>query len=867
MRTPEPTPRPRLGPARVAALLVALAIPGIPSAIAGWQLAMRGEPVEPERLLMHTVSVSVEAGAADVDVSREGSASLRSTGGIFVPPPGDRGWADDPAGAQPGYAVLLTDKIATPELLGAMDATGIDRLQYFPDNGWLVEVGDGTAAEDVAGLGFVRWFGAFPSELKLHFEVREALELMREPLGEGQPFVQLDVAPFGPRDIDLARLRETLDRLQLAVVWESPSAIRVLAEVDQIRALVQEPTVLHVSPAWDEPEPMHAQSMPTIYADRARSAVGFALSQDVAVGVVDSGYQRDHEALPDVTEARSWATEPTGCGGTRIVDPFDDRGGHGTHVAGTILGRGAGLSSPHRGVAPSAEDIYIARIFDQNGKVTGDYAAALQWQAEVVDVSNNSWGCCRAKPCRNIAWRGTGTDSREMDRLAAEHGVIWVVAAGNDGARVCPAASVPNDPCGALDQQTRLGSPGDAKNVITVGASLDGSPNLGDCDVPGQGDVNPASIDDVAAFSGRGPTADSRMKPDLVAPGSGICSADSDDLDGYIGKQGTSMAAPHVTGAVALLLDAVRLDGDGDTPSSLAGRPDAVKALLRASAAQVAANLPDRNYGAGRLDAMRLITDRDQGDGWGRGVALGPAVVTGDRATVEIWVPADATALTAVLAWTEPAAAAGACVAAVHDIDLLLRDPTGVVQDRSRSRRDTVESVGLRWDPATQAAPAVGIWRLEVDARMVNGAQDFAVAWVVDRATVPGIPEVDLTCASGSANVGDTVSCTLTVSGDEGLTRAITARPRPSFTGYRATSYRWELSDGPAMIRTLAGPFPPVVGLGEVEPTDERVLEFDLQMIRRGVINVGVELRWDGWTWAEHGWDPSLNPTFAITVN
>ena len=38
-------------------------------------------------------------------------------------------------------------------------------------------------------------------------------------------------------------------------------------------------------------------------------------------------------------------------------------------------------------------------------------------------------------------------------------------------------------------------------------------------------------------------------------------------------------------------------------------------------------------------------------------------------------------------------------------------------------------------------------------------------------------------------------------------------------------------------------------------------------MIRRGVINVGVELRWDGWTWAEHGWDPSLNPTFAITVN
>ena len=861
MPAPTSTPRPRLGPSRLLVLVLVATLPALPSAIASWRQAHRAPDVEAERVPLHTEEATVLHGGVGNDRSRTGPALL-STGGLFHPPDGDRGWADTPESAVPGYAVVLTNEPTSPALLDRLDATGLERLQYFPDRAWLVEVPDTEVADRIAAADAIRWFGAFPSELKLHFAVREALT--QDPLE-----LQLDVAPFGSRDIDQARLVDALEALAITIVWESPSAIRVFADPGQVRALTLESSVLHVAPAWDTPTTHHSRSMPVIYADRARVSINPALGQGVDVGIADSGYQRDHESLPPVAEARGYATEPNGCGGSSILDPFDDQRGHGTHVAGTTFGRGAGLASGHRGVAPSVQEIYIARIIDQSGFVTGDHLAGLRWQADVADVSNNSWGCCSELPCTNVSHRGTGTNAREMDRLAHDEGTIWVVSAGNDGDWVCPAASMPTDPCGGLTQDTRLGSPGDAKNVVTVGASRTGADGAfagADCDVAGQRNITLAEIDTVSTFSGRGPTADARNKPDLVAPGEFICSADSGDLDGYVGWNGTSMAAPHVTGAVALLLDAVELDGDGAT-SSLRGRPDAVKAMLRASAAQVAPNLPDRSFGGGRLDVMRLATDRDASDGWVRGVTLGPALVTGDRAIVNLTLPTDADSITAVLSWTEPAAAAGACRSAQHDLDLRLRDPNGVVRALSRSANDTVETVSMTWNPATQIGPVPGTWQLEVDAWAVNGApQEFAIAWVIDRGPVPGVPTVGLTCNTATATVGDTVTCSVTATGDTGITRGFTVRPRTSFFEYLTTGYRWWLRDGAALTRAIGGLFPPAVVLGELEPAENRTLDFDILLTGAGTTRVRVEPRWDGWSVADHGTDVAFNPWFDIVV-
>ena len=98
-----------------------------------------------------------------------------------------------------------------------------------------------------------------------------------------------------------------------------------------------------------------------------------------------------------------------------------------------------------------------------------------------------------------------------------------MVAAGNDGPNTCT-----------------IGSPGDAKDVITVGAMAD----LG------------ANGFKQADFSGRGPTVDGRIKPDITAPGVGITAAEANTGSGYISMNGTSMATPFVTGVALLMIDA-----------------------------------------------------------------------------------------------------------------------------------------------------------------------------------------------------------------------------------------------------------------------------------------------------------------------
>ncbi|MFF4903181.1 S8 family serine peptidase [Streptomyces sp. NPDC001068] len=272
----------------------------------------------------------------------------------------------------------------------------------------------------------------------------------------------------------------------------------------------------------------------------------------VKVAVLDSGVDQDHPDLAgQVIAEQNFSDSPDA----------EDHFGHGTHVASIVAGTGAGSDGKYRGVAPGA------KILD--GKITNDRGVA----EESGVMAGMEWAVSQGADIVNLSIGGTDTPDTDpveeaLDRLSAETGTLFVVAAGNDG----PGEHTVN-------------TPGSAAAALTVGA------------------VDKA--DRLADFSGRGPrVGDSGVKPDLTAPGVAITAAAApgslleeeypSDIPGYITLDGTSMATPHVAGAAALLAQQ-HPDWSGER----------IKAVLTGSAEPGAYS--SFQQGTGRTDVARAV--------------------------------------------------------------------------------------------------------------------------------------------------------------------------------------------------------------------------------------------------------------------
>ena len=299
-----------------------------------------------------------------------------------------------------------------------------------------------------------------------------------------------------------------------------------------------------------------------------------------------------------------------------------DEAGHGTHVAGII----AGLTCRHHdnepGVATAVEKIVVkTQVRDSNGNVETvdrehtEPIAGLARDCKLLslkvltdsqsgDLSNLLAALGYVQRCNdngrslkihgvNLSlgypfdpeWFAAGQSPLcvEVDRLVRS-GVVVVAAAGNGG------YGIVSNYAGQGERASHMGTiadPGNASLAITVGSTHRDMPHAFG----------------VSFFSAKGPTSDGRMKPDLVAPGERIVScAVMNDSTGtatialFREDSGTSMAAPHVSGAIAAFLS-VR--------SEFRGRPEEVKDILIGSAT----NLKRRPefQGAGLLDLMRAL--------------------------------------------------------------------------------------------------------------------------------------------------------------------------------------------------------------------------------------------------------------------
>ena len=244
-------------------------------------------------------------------------------------------------------------------------------------------------------------------------------------------------------------------------------------------------------------------------------------------------------------------------------NPQDDHG-HGTHVAGIVAANGV-----VRGIAPDAR-LLAYKVLNANGD--GFSSTVIAGIDAAVDPDGNPATNDGAHVI-NLSLGGYGDPDDPMSQAVDNvtlHGVTVVVAAGNSGP----------------DEQT-IGSPGTARRAITVGAS--------------------DKTDHPASFSSRGPViwnGGAILKPDIVAPGVAICSTrwgsswpGAECIDAaHVALSGTSMAAPHVAGVAALLLQR--------NPS---WKPAEVKAALRVTALDLAQAPTTQGYGRVRaLSAIQL---------------------------------------------------------------------------------------------------------------------------------------------------------------------------------------------------------------------------------------------------------------------
>lgn len=583
-----------------------------------------------------------------------------------------------------------------------LDQAGLNVRGYVPENALLI-MGDTDQLQALATWDEVYWMGHFKEDYK---KAPECASFTTRAASRGESEVTVLISILRPDRT--ATVKTFIESLGGEVSDAGQSTMRGTLRA-KIGSDLIDRICAQTDVEWVEPEPVitwnnnvatqsNRMNVATVWDNHGLTGAG------QVVGVADSGLDMGcmTNMHPDfegrVIGATGWYTNGI----------WHDALGHGTHVAGSILGSGAACSNGlFHGVAHEA-----ALYFQALGNPTGGPSVYLP--ADLNNLFVQAW--TNQSRLHNNSW---GDDSkgvytlyaRQTDEFIWDHpDMLIFFSAGNSGEDL--------DPADGIIDASSIGAPGTAKNCMTVGAAESLRP-------AGSGGYSsrlwgttwskyyatfPISEDYIstpddgihqgmAAFSSRGPCADGRVKPDIVAPGTDIISCRSRYPDAwtlwgtgsgvldniasnfYMFSGGTSMSTPLTTGCGALVREYYVRDRGLTNPCA-----SLVKATLMAGAE----SLYPGQYGTNEFAEIPVAWPNSV-EGYGQvnmGQSLYPEnnitnlmwnripIDSGETQTFDIDVCATGT-LKAVLAWSDYPGAVYAAQTLVNDLDLKVIAPDG----------------------------------------------------------------------------------------------------------------------------------------------------------------------------------------------
>jgi subtilisin family serine protease len=665
-----------------------------------------------------------------------------------------------PASDDATYLLIRTSSPITKDQRSQLVGLGVELLEYVAPQ-TLMARGHAGAVSQIRRLAFVAWAGPYVRDFKIDSHLVDALrdgqsrsvDAVELPAGEAPvPFGADDAAAAAaarPRGRQARQERDQVEGQHLVdvllhqgvsgeqaagdvvaaagVARETLSVgarkVRLLATAAQIEAITRLECVRHIElvPNMGLANDVAIRITTADLAHSTFGRSGRALDgSGQVIAVADTGFDRG--STSDVHPAFRGRVKRLYALGRR--DCANDPEGHGTHVAGSIA------------AAAPAATLVVQSLIDSVNKLAGiplDLADlfSLPYVNDNVRVHNNSWTSDAAKGAYTAG-------AREIDEFISHHrDMVVCVAAGN--------RSRDSSFKGVVDLRS-VDAPGTAKNCITVGASE--SLRLGQGKTYAEGfpdrfaippignDLWANSSDGLAAFSGRGPTGDGRIKPDLVAPGTSILSARSravanpDPFWGtsedplYCYRGGTSMATPIVCGCAAIVRQYLIEERGIKLPSAAL-----VKAMLINGAVHLVGHYvpsesgprPSFNQGFGRVNLARslCLTAGETIEIYDEDKMLEEP---GEEQSFAFVIPERARSISVTLVWTDSPGER-----LVHDLDLIVR-----VADAERhgnvpagspdfDRVNNVEEVTWMYPPSGMATAAVRAYDLGI------ASQNFAL--------------------------------------------------------------------------------------------------------------------------------------------
>ncbi len=703
-----------------------------------------------------------------------------------TPPAGAAGEA---TGTGPGFHLVQFRAPVQAQWLSALEQGGLEPLQYYPANTYLVW-GEPTAVARAAHLPFVRWQGpVLPA-----YKPAQSLD------ARSGTIANVDVMFYDERQVEatLAAIRKAggrvlqhypaqPDRKFFNAIVELPaSAIDAVAAIHNVLWLgFQDAHPLLDDEMSDQIQAgNHPGGVPVTGYLGYLSGLGYDGS-GVTWAIIDTGIDYDHPDLSGrIVGGYSFpgACNPAGQPGSDCSG-----GGHGSHVAGIVAGDATNTAADADGFRYGLGIAPGAGLYAMNSLSAGAWPPSGGWQEHSKRAvlgnaigANNSWttgegtahGYQASERTHDLMVR-----DGNFDTPTVAEPFIEVFSAGNSG----PGSGT-------------LTSPKDAKNIITVAASAN---------------YRAGSIDNIASFSSRGPAVDGRQVPMIAAPGQQIASARNDlggnctgsgyDIPGtgnpalYSFCSGTSMASPHVAGAVVLLTEWWRSFNMGSTPS-----PAMAKALLVNNAVDMAGNTSARwnnAEGWGRVNVNNIIAPDVAVEYWDQDHLFTAA---GQTREITLGVADPTKPVRITLAWTDAAGAPGANPALVNNLDLSVVDGGNTYRGNvfaggwsttggTADNRNNLENVFIQNPTGSALTITVAATTLPGDGVPYNASstdQDFALV-CSNCALAPdftqSVSPADLAvCAPASAdytvNVGSILGfsapVTLSVSGNPGGTSA-----------------------------------------------------------------------------------------------